>query len=126
MLAEGNESDAKKAILNFSNLLNLITEEIQSSYLRSSNGSNLSASCGVTEMTVSVRTSPPDLIKSTTCLWVAPSTFTLFLQQTARGLSALPPDSVNRSTDFVYPQVIALNREPGFAPRRFLRLSIHS
>jgi len=50
------------------------------SYLRSSQGSNLSASCGVTEMTVRVRTSPPDLIRSTTCLWVAPSTLTLFLQ----------------------------------------------
>lgn len=32
-------------------------------------------------MTVNVNTSPPDFIKSTTCLWVAPSTFTLFLQR---------------------------------------------
>lgn len=30
-------------------------------------------------MTVKVNTSPPDLIKSTTCLCVDPSTFTLFL-----------------------------------------------
>lgn len=37
--------------------------------------------CCVTEMTVRVRTSPPDLIRSTTCLCVAPSTFTPFLQR---------------------------------------------
>lgn len=35
----------------------------------------------VTDITVKVRVSPPDLIKSTTCLWVAPSTFTPFLKQ---------------------------------------------
>lgn len=39
------------------------------------------STCCVTEITVSVRQSPPDLIKSTTCLCVAPSTFTLFLQE---------------------------------------------
>ncbi|KAE9536004.1 hypothetical protein AGLY_007905 [Aphis glycines] len=33
----------------------------------------------VTEITVNVNTSPPDLIRSTTCLCVDPSTFTLFL-----------------------------------------------
>lgn len=36
----------------------------------------------VTEITVRVRQSPPDLMRSTTCLWVEPSTFTPFLQQT--------------------------------------------
>lgn len=34
----------------------------------SSEGSNLSASWGVTDITVKVKTSPPDLISSTTCL----------------------------------------------------------
>ena len=37
-----------------------------------------------TEMTVSKRTSPPDLIKSTTCLWVDPSTLMLFLFETEK------------------------------------------
>jgi hypothetical protein len=37
--------------------------------------------CWVTDMTVSVRTSPPDLIRSTTCLCVAPSTVIPFLKE---------------------------------------------
>jgi hypothetical protein len=37
--------------------------------------------CWVTDITVSVRTSPPDLIRSTTCLCVAPSTVTPFLKE---------------------------------------------
>lgn len=58
----------------------------------SSQGSSLSASCGVTEMTVKVRTSPPDLMRSTTCLWVAPSTLTLFLQQNRNNVyHSFPP-----------------------------------
>lgn len=36
---------------------------------------------GVTEITVRVNLSPPDLIKSTTCLCVAPSTLTPFLEK---------------------------------------------
>lgn len=50
-------------------------------------------------MTVNVSTSPPDLIKSTTCLWVAPSTFTLFLQQTRRAFHETTISAAGRSAD---------------------------
>ena len=47
-------------------------------------GSSLSASSNVTDITVKVSESPQDLIWSTTCLWVAPSTFTPFLKEMYR------------------------------------------